>query len=81
MMKKLFRDTRGAGMVEYILVIGMVALLSIAAFKGFQKSMRKKVVEQAKTVGQINHGAGNLRGRCRWLSPGEVARACYTGAP
>lgn len=58
MMKRLFRDTRGASLVEYIILVGVVALISIAAFKAYQKKVHGKVVGQASTVGQINQGSG-----------------------
>ena len=51
---KLIRDTRGAGMVEYIILIGVVALLAIAAFKYFNTSVRTKVNQQGDTVNAIN---------------------------
>jgi ATP-dependent helicase HrpA len=69
-MKRLLRDTRGANLVEYIILVGMIALLSIGAFKIYQNKVRGKVVEQAKTTGAINHSAGNLAGSWRRL-PGE----------
>lgn len=58
MLNKLVRDRRGANMVEYILLVGVVALISIAAFRMFQIKTHQKVVEQAKTVGGINSGPG-----------------------
>jgi Flp pilus assembly pilin Flp len=58
MLIRLFKDRRGANMVEYILLVGVVALISIASFKFFQVKTRQKVVEQAKTVGGINAGMG-----------------------
>lgn len=58
-MRRFFQDTRGANLVEYIILVGVVALLSIAAFKFYENKMRGKVVEQAKTVGTINAGTGN----------------------
>lgn len=51
-------DRRGANMVEYVLLVGVVALISIMAFKFFQVNARKKVNEQAKTVTTINAGQG-----------------------
>ena len=58
-MKRFFRDTRGANLVEYIILVGMIALISIGAFKVYQNKVRGKIVEQAKTTGAINHSAGN----------------------
>jgi Flp pilus assembly pilin Flp len=51
---KLVRDQRGAGMVEYIILVGVVALLAIAAFKFFNTSVKNKVNQQAQTVQGIN---------------------------
>jgi Flp pilus assembly pilin Flp len=80
-MKRLLRDTRGANLVEYIVLVGMIALLSIGAFKVYQNKVRGKVVEQAKTTGAINHGSGNLdRRRGRGVEAG-ASRAPWRGAP
>jgi Flp pilus assembly pilin Flp len=50
----LVRDSRGANMVEYIILVGVVALLAIAGFKVFNTSVKGKITEQAATVGNIN---------------------------
>jgi pilus assembly protein Flp/PilA len=58
-MSKLLKDTRGANMVEYILLVGVVALISIAAFKAFQGKIWDRTTKQGETVSNsINHGAG-----------------------
>jgi len=57
-LNKLIKDKRGAGMVEYIILVGIVALLAIAAFKAFNSSVRSKVNQQATTVTNINSGNG-----------------------
>ena len=54
---KLAKDTRGAGMVEYIILVGVVALLAIVAFKYFNASVKTKVNQQAETVNKINGAA------------------------
>ncbi len=59
-MKRFFRDTRGANMVEYIILVGVVALISIAAFKAYQFQVRGKVAKQATTVHGINDSSGQL---------------------
>ena len=43
MMMKLLRDRRGAQMIEYVLLIGVVVLLSIAAFQKFGWKVRATV--------------------------------------
>jgi pilus assembly protein Flp/PilA len=57
MLKKLAlfrRDTRGANMVEYILLVGVVALIAIAGFKLFGGKVKDKIQEQGNSVGGIN---------------------------
>jgi Flp pilus assembly pilin Flp len=49
-MNKLLRDRRGANLVEYIILVGVVALMSIAAFKAFQFRIRGKSVQQSQAV-------------------------------
>jgi pilus assembly protein Flp/PilA len=51
------KDTRGANLVEYIILVGVVALIALAGFKLFGTSVTQKVNEQAGSVGAIN-GAG-----------------------
>ena len=53
-LQRLKRDTRGANMVEYIILVGVVALLAIVAFRFFNSSVKDKVNQQANTVNGIN---------------------------
>lgn len=49
--KKLVRDRRGANLVEYILLVGVVALLSIVVFKTlFGDKVRQKVEDQGNKI-------------------------------
>ncbi len=51
---QLVRDSRGANLVEYIILVGVVALLAIGAFKTFGGSVQEKINGQAgqvKTIG------------------------------
>jgi pilus assembly protein Flp/PilA len=50
----LARDTRGAGIVEYIILIGVVALLAITAFRFFGKSVADKAKQQGDAVVTLN---------------------------
>ena len=52
-IKALARDTRGAGMVEYIILVGLVALFCIGAYQTFGDAVTEKVEEQADQVGTI----------------------------
>jgi pilus assembly protein Flp/PilA len=51
------RDQRGANLVEYIIVLGFVALLAIAAFSKFGTKLTGKVTEQTEALGKINGSA------------------------
>jgi Flp pilus assembly pilin Flp len=52
-LQKLARDTRGAGFVEYIILVGLIALFCIIGFQTFGDAVKAKVEEQAGTVGTI----------------------------
>jgi len=54
LMRRLRRDTLGANMVEYIILVGVVALLAIVAFKFFNSSVKNTVNQQAQSVDKIN---------------------------
>jgi pilus assembly protein Flp/PilA len=54
---KLLKDNRGANLVEYIILVGVIALIAIAGFKLFGKKVQSKVEEQAGSVGDINGAA------------------------
>lgn len=47
---KLVRDTRGANMVEYIVLVGVVALLAMAGFKTFGGELKSKIEMQGTQV-------------------------------
>jgi Flp pilus assembly pilin Flp len=56
--RAIVRDRRGANMVEYIILVGIVALFAIGAFKMFGGKVVAKVTEQGTTVGTINGAEG-----------------------
>jgi Flp pilus assembly pilin Flp len=56
--RDFLKDTRGANLVEYIILVGVVALIALAGFKIFGKGVTDKVNEQATSVGAIN-GVGH----------------------
>jgi pilus assembly protein Flp/PilA len=51
-LQHLVRGERG-NMTEYIILIGVIALLCIAAFQTFGEAVTDKVEEQAEKVGTI----------------------------
>jgi Flp pilus assembly pilin Flp len=56
-LERLIRDRRGANLVEYIILVGVVALLAIGAFKTFGGELSTKIGNQATTVQGINDSA------------------------
>jgi pilus assembly protein Flp/PilA len=53
-MRDLLRDTRGANLVEYIILVGVIALIAIAGFRVFGTSVNGKINEQSGKIGAIN---------------------------
>ncbi len=47
------KDTRGANMVEYIILVGVVALLAMAGFKVFGNAVSTEIQGQGTTIGSI----------------------------
>ena len=50
---RLLRDRGGANLVEYIILVGVIALVALAGFKIFGAKTREKVDQQASSVSQI----------------------------
>lgn len=47
------KDTRGANMVEYIILVGVVAILAMAGFKYFGTQIQTEIQNQGDTVNKI----------------------------
>jgi Flp pilus assembly pilin Flp len=56
-MNKLARDERGATLIEYVLLIGVVALLAVGGFKVFGTSLKAKISQQAAAVETVKGSA------------------------
>ena len=54
-LQRWLRDARGASLVEYIIVLGVVALLAVAAFETFGTSVRSKITQEAGKVNAIKN--------------------------
>ena len=52
-IQKFLKDSRGANMVEYIILVGVVAIIAMAGFKFFGSSVTNKINQQAGTVDGI----------------------------
>jgi len=57
-MRRLKRDTLGANMVEYIILVGVVALFAITAFKTFSQNVGTQIKKQGTAVTQVNAAPG-----------------------
>jgi Flp pilus assembly pilin Flp len=53
-VRTFIRSTRGANMVEYIILVGVVALLAVAGFKFFSTSVSTTVHNQGTSVEGAN---------------------------
>jgi len=49
-LKRLAHDTRGAGFVEYIILVGVVALFCIAGYQYFGGKVTAKIKAQGDAV-------------------------------
>ena len=49
-IRNFVRSTRGANMVEYIILVGVVALLAVVGFKAFSTSVSTTVTNQGNSV-------------------------------
>ena len=56
-LRNTIRATRGAGMVEYIILVGIVALIAIAGFGFFGDAVKAKIKGQGDTVAKVNDQA------------------------
>ena len=52
-LRAFVADTRGANLVEYILLVGLVAILALSAFRQFGYTLRYKIDPLATTVSTI----------------------------
>ncbi len=49
-IRRFLKDSRGANLVEYIILVGVVALMSILAFKTFGSKVQAKVNDHGSVV-------------------------------
>jgi Flp pilus assembly pilin Flp len=48
--RRFLRDERGAGLVEYILLAGLIAIACILAFRGFGNRVGGTVTKQGEKI-------------------------------
>jgi len=54
-MIEFLKDNLGANLVEYIILVGVIALIAIAGFKMFGEKVDQKIQEQGSKVEQIGN--------------------------
>ena len=52
-LQKLKSDTRGASFLEYVVLVGLIAVVCIAAYQAFGSAIGTKVQQFGTTVGTI----------------------------
>jgi len=52
-LRRLLGNRRGANLVEYVILIGVIAMVALAGFKSFGKSLNTKVKQQQRKVMDI----------------------------
>ncbi len=57
-IQRLFRDRRGATLTEYIILVGIVALIAYGGFKMFGDKVKGAVESQGNSVGNVNSALG-----------------------
>lgn len=57
-LRQILRDQRGAAMTEYIILIGIVALIAYGGFQLFGQDVRQEIETQGTSVGSINNSLG-----------------------
>lgn len=58
LMIRLRKDSRGANLVEYVLLVGLMAIICLAVFKLFGEKIKEKISGYADTVDQIETSSG-----------------------
>ena len=51
--RNLVKDTRGANLVEYIILVGVIALIALVGFRAFGSAVNAKVGTQTGQVSGI----------------------------
>lgn len=54
--RRLARDTRGANLVEYIMLVGLIAIICIGVFTTFGDKVKGNASNQAAEIGKITPG-------------------------
>src|SRR5262245_38539781 len=89
MPEALRLDRRGASLVEYILLVGAVALVAIAGYRAFGRVVDADIRRDAECVAALDPGCGDPtnkltsahRGSAGRGDPGLTAEPPFRGSP
>lgn len=56
--RRFLKAIRGANLVEYIILVGMMAVLCLFAFQKFGSTVQTKVTNQDTAIQSVNDKAG-----------------------
>ena len=57
-LARLWSDERGASFIEYVIVVGLVAIIAIAAFQTFGETVVKKLQDETKALDKVKPAGG-----------------------
>jgi Flp pilus assembly pilin Flp len=60
-LARLRRDQRGASFVEYVIVVGLIAIVCIAAFGDFGTAINETITNQAGAIRGMGAGGGGAK--------------------
>lgn len=55
---EIWRDRDGASFIEYVIVVGLVAIIAIAAFQTFGETVVKKLQDETKALDKVKPAGG-----------------------
>ncbi len=55
-VRRLFRDSRGANLIEYLVLVGVVALLALGGWRVFGSAIRGKLFGEGEAVASLQAG-------------------------
>lgn len=59
-IRKLVQDTKGANMVEYIILVGVVAVIAIIGFKLFGGNVSEGVKAQGENIQKVGEKSNEV---------------------
>ena len=58
-LRRLLHSTRGANLVEYVILVGVIALVALVGFKSFGKSVNTKIKQHQRKVQDIGKSSSD----------------------